>query len=319
MKALVLGGAGFIGAHLTRRLLDDGAEVTVVDDFSRGRNDPALEEIRNHPRATVRSGDLTVAETWEQLPHGWDQIYLLAAVVGVKNVERDPARVIRTNTLSVLHLLDWVQGRPTVFFSSTSEVYAGGVDAGVVGVPTAEDVPVMIADVTAPRFAYASSKLLGETAFVHAASRFPVVIGRFHNVYGPRMGVDHVIPEMATRAMRGEDPFRVPGADQHRAFCYVSDAVEAVVRLMETDAAHGRIVHIGDDTTETNILDLAKLVCRVTGADPRLVPTPAPPGSVHRRCPDLSQLRELTAWEPLVPLEEGVDRTIRWYRESIGS
>jgi UDP-glucuronate decarboxylase len=120
---------------------------------------------------------------------------------------------------------------------------------------------------------------------------------------------------MALRALRGEDPFRVPGAEQFRAFCYVDDAVEAMLRLMDQPAAVGQIVHIGDDSAETNIADLAKLVLRETGATATLAPSAAPPGSVRRRCPDLTRLRALTGYEPSVPLEEGVRRTIEWYRE----
>lgn len=319
MRALLLGGAGFIGLHLARRLVADGHEVTIVDDFSRGRDDADLAMLRADPAVRVVSGDLTDPATWAALPSGWDQIYLLAAVVGVRNVESDPARVVRVNTLAAMHLLDWVAPGERVFFASTSEVYAGGVDAGIVPVPTAEAVPVMIADVTAPRFAYAISKLLGEAAFVHGARAkgFSAVVGRFHNVYGARMGADHVIPEMSLRALRGEDPFRVWGAEQFRAFCHVDDAVEAMLRLMATPAATGRIVHIGNDSEEANIADLAKLVLRVAGAGPQLEPLPAPAGSVARRCPDLSLLRELTGYEPGVSLEDGVRRTFAWYREHV--
>jgi UDP-glucose 4-epimerase/UDP-glucuronate decarboxylase len=317
VNVLLLGGAGFIGLHLSRRLLAEGHAVTIVDDFSRGREDADLDAVRSHPAATVRSADLTDPAAWAALPHGWDQIYLLAAVVGVRNVEADPARTVRVNALTALHAIDWIEPGERIFFASTSEVYAGGVDAGIVPVPTGEDVPVMVRDVTAPRFAYAISKLLGEAGFLHAAKAkgFAAVVGRFHNVYGPRMGADHVIPEMAMRAMAGENPFRVWGADQYRAFCYVEDAVDAMLRLMATPEASGQIVHIGDDTQETNITDLAKLVLRLTGADAALEPGPAPPGSVARRCPDLGRLRALTGYEPAVGLEEGVRRTISWYRE----
>jgi UDP-glucose 4-epimerase/UDP-glucuronate decarboxylase len=317
MNVLLLGGAGFIGLHLARRLLADGHTVTIVDDFSRGRDDKDLDEIRSHPGAAVRSADLTDPAAWAALPHGWDQIYLLAAVVGVRNVENNPSRTIRVNALAALHAMDWLRPGDKVFFSSTSEVYAGGVDAGIASVPTAEDVPVMVHDVTAPRFAYAISKLLGEAGFLHAAKAngFEAVVGRFHNVYGSRMGADHVIPEMAMRAMAGEDPFRVWGADQYRAFCHVDDAVEAMLRLMATPEAAGQIVHIGDDTQETNIADLAKLVLRLTVADATLEPLPAPPGSVARRCPDLTRLRALTGFAPAVSLDEGVRQTIAWYRE----
>ncbi|WDZ83917.1 NAD-dependent epimerase/dehydratase family protein [Micromonospora cathayae] len=318
MKVLLLGGAGFIGLHLARRLVTDGHEVTIVDDFSRGRQDADLDRLRSCPTVRVVSGDLTAPATWAALPpSGWDQIYLLAAVVGVRNVEQDPARVVRINTLVALHLLDWVAPGERVFFASTSEVYAGGVEAGVVPVPTAETVPTMISDITAPRFAYAASKLLGEAAFLHTARArgFETVVGRFHNVYGPRMGADHVVPEMSLRAMRGADPFPVPGADQYRAFCHVDDAVEAMLRLMATPAAAGQIVHIGNDREETNIGDLAKLVLRVAGVSPAIAAQAAPPGSVSRRCPDLTRLRELTGYEPTVSLEEGVRTTFAWYRE----
>ncbi|SNT41523.1 UDP-glucose 4-epimerase/UDP-glucuronate decarboxylase [Asanoa hainanensis] len=317
MNVLLLGGAGFIGLHLARRLLADGHTVTIVDDFSRGRDDKDLDALRAHPGASIQSADLTSPATWAALPHGWDQIYVLAAVVGVRNVSNDPWRTVRVNTLVAMHALDWLAPGDKVFFSSTSEVYAGGVDAGIVAVPTAEDVPVMVRDVTEPRFAYAISKLLGEAGFLHAAGArgFSAVVGRFHNVYGPRMGADHVIPEMAMRAMAGEDPFKVWGADQYRAFCYVDDAVEAMLRLMASPAAVGQIVHIGDDSQETNIADLAKLVLRLTSHDGALSPEPAPAGSVARRCPDLSLLRSLTGYQPAVDLEDGVRRTIAWYRD----
>ena len=130
MNVLLLGGAGFIGVHLARRLITDGHKVTIVDDFSRGRRDREFTQLRRLPQVKVISGDLTDPATWAPLPHGWDQIYLLAAVVGVRNVEQDPARVIRVNALAALHLLDWVSPREKVFFASTSEVYAAGVEIG---------------------------------------------------------------------------------------------------------------------------------------------------------------------------------------------
>lgn len=313
VRSLVLGGAGFIGLHLTRRLLADGHAVTVVDDFSRGRDDPDLARVA--PYVDLRPADLTDPAAYRDLPPDVDQVHLLAAVVGVRNVARDPARVMRVNTLVTQHTLDWMPPGCRLFFASTSETYADAVSAGVARVPTFEDVPLLVRDVAAPRSAYAISKLWGEAAVIHAARArgFRYVIGRFHNVYGPRMGADHVVPELALRAMAGEDPFRVYGVDQFRAFCFVDDAVDAIVRLVAGDAAQGGIVHIGNDT-ETNIGDLAKLVLRTVGVDPVLRPEPAPAGSVARRCPDISRLRSLTGFEPTVPLEDGVRRTVEWYR-----
>lgn len=314
MRALILGGAGFIGLHLARGLVSRGHEVTIVDDFSRGRNDPELAELD----VPVVSADLTDPEAFTRIPHGWDHVYMLAAVVGVRNVERDPARVIRINTLALLNTLDWLRPDEKLFFASTSETYSGGVTMGVVPVPTPEQVPLLIEDITAPRFAYAVSKTLGEAAVVHTARAkgFPYVVGRFHNVYGPRMGADHVIPELSLRAIKKEDPFRVYGTDQYRAFCYVDDAVEAMTSLMACDQANGEIVHIGNDLAETNIGDLTGLVLDVAGHKPVLDEVPAPPGSVKRRCPDLTKLRELTGFEPAVSLEDGVRQTFAWYRDN---
>lgn len=313
MRSVVLGGAGFIGAHLARRLLAEGRQVTVVDDFSRGVRDGAVAMLES-AGARVISADLTRAEDWAGLGQDWDEVYHLAAVVGVRNVERDPLRCMRVNTLSTLHLVDWLPPRARVFYSSTSEVYADGVDLGLVSVPTDETALVAVGRPTAPRSAYAVSKLWGEALLAHAGSARGLawVTGRFHNVYGPRMGMDHVVPEMLARAAGGESPFRVWGTDQTRAFCFVDDAVEAVVRLMETPGAAGRTVHIGT-AVETPILDLAALVLDIVGVAQPIQPLPAPAGSVTRRCPDISLLRSLTGYEPAVDLAGGVRRTWCWY------
>jgi UDP-glucose 4-epimerase/UDP-glucuronate decarboxylase len=317
VKALLLGGGGFIGVHLARRLVADGYDVTIVDDFSRGKRDRDLAKLRRHPSVSVVSGDLTTTETWAGIAHDFDRVFLLAAVVGVRNVERDPMRTLRVNSLTALHLADWAVPGDRVFFASTSEVYAGSVEAGLAHVPTAEDAHLLVPDPAAPRSTYAVSKLFGEAALLQAArvKGFTVTVGRFHNVYGPRMGTDHVIPEMMLRAMRGEDPFRVPGAAHSRAFCYIDDAVEAIVRLVDTPAAAGRIVNIGDDTSEITIRDLADLVLSTCSRSPAISAEPPPAGSVSRRCPDIGLLRKLTDFEPAVALSDGVRRTYEWYRE----
>jgi UDP-glucose 4-epimerase/UDP-glucuronate decarboxylase len=317
-RALILGGAGFIGYHLAARLAGEGHALTLVDDLSRGRRDRELEALCSRANVTFVRADLTRPGALDGLPRDWDQVHMLAAVVGVRNVETDPARVIRVNTLALMHVLDWLPARGEVlFFASTSETYAAGVTAGTVPVPTPEEVPLSIPDVTAPRFAYAASKILGEAAVIHTARARGLrgVVGRFHNVYGPRMGADHVISELALRAIRREDPFRLYGAEQRRAFCHVADAVEAVTRLVATEAAWGQVVNIGNDTEETQIEDLLRLILKAAGFAPRVERVAAPAGSVARRCPDIGRLRALTGFAPKVGLEAGVRETFEWYRE----
>ena len=317
-RTLILGGTGFIGYHLALRLAGKGHELTLVDDLSRGRRDRELDSLCARPNVTLLQADLTRADALDGLTRRWDGVYMLAAVVGVRNVETDPARVVRTNALTLLHLLDWMALESGVlFFASTSETYAGGVTAGTLPVPTPEDVPLSVPDVRAPRFAYAASKILGEAAVIHTARArgLRAVIGRFHNVYGPRMGADHVIPELALRALSGENPFRLYGAEQRRAFCHISDALEAIVRLTASEPAWGQIVNIGNDSEETVIEDLARLVLREARFEPALDRVPAPPGSVARRCPDIGRLRALTGFVPKVSIEAGVRDTFAWYRD----
>ena len=317
-RTLILGGAGFIGYHLALRLAGEGHALTLVDDLSRGRLDRELEALCALRNVALVETDLTRADALAGLPRTWDAVYMLAAVVGVRNVEIDPARVVRTNTLALMHLLDWLAPESGVlFFASTSETYAGGVMAGTLPVPTPEEVPLSVPDVRTPRFAYAASKILGEAAVIHTARarRLRAVVGRFHNVYGPRMGADHVVPELSLRALGGENPFRLYGADQRRAFCYVSDAVSRKIASTATEAAWGQIVNIGNDSEETVIEDLARLVLREAGLAPALERVPAPPGSVARRCPDIGRLRALTGFVPKVSIETGVRDTFAWYRD----
>jgi UDP-glucuronate decarboxylase len=318
-KVLLLGGAGFVGYHLAQALSRAaGDEVTIVDDLSRGRHDPELAALTARPGIRLVQADLTDPAALAALPSAWSQVYMLAAVVGVRHAMTAPARVIEVNTRALLNVLDWVTPAAGVFFfASTSETYAGGVSAGHLPVPTPEDVPLVVEAVENPRFAYAASKILGEAATLHVlrARGVPFVIGRLHNVYGPRMGADHVVPELCLRALAREDPFRVYGAEQRRAFCHVGDAVEAIQRLLATEAAWGRIVNVGDDRQETRVGDLVDLVLAIAGVAPARALLPAPPGSVARRCPDLARLRALTGFEPKVALEDGVRETFAWYRD----
>jgi UDP-glucuronate decarboxylase len=321
-RVLVLGGAGFIGYHLARHLSDEGArEITLVDDLSRGRLDEELSALLERPGIELVQADLTDPGAWVRLAPAWDQVYMLVAVVGVRNVEADPARVIGVNTRAVLNLVEWLTpAAGTVFFSSTSEAYAGAV-SGTLPIPTPEDVPLSVSAIENPRFAYAASKILGEAAVIHGARArgVPYVIGRFHNVYGPRMGFDHVVPELSIRALSREDPFRVYGLDQRRAFCHVADAVEAMTRLMSSPAAEGRIVNIGNDAEETSIERLVGVVLDAAEYTPTLEGLPAPSGSPVRRCPDISRLRALTGFAPKIDLESGVRQTFAWYRDHSGA
>ncbi|MER7584611.1 NAD-dependent epimerase/dehydratase family protein [Kitasatospora sp. NPDC096140] len=312
-KILITGGAGFIGMHLARRLADEH-DVTVVDDFSRGRQDDELDELRS--KVTVFTHDLTLPLPAD-LPRDFDEVYHLAAVVGVVYSNQEPQRVLRTNLLSTIHVLDWFKelDGATLCFASSSEAYAGSVTAGVAPVPTPEDVQLVVSDPTVARSSYGFSKIAGELLCRNYAQAygFPLRMVRFHNVYGPRMGYEHVIPQFIERLLGGADPFEIYGADQFRAFCYVEDAVEAIAALTALPTGDTLLVNVGNDREEIRIDDLAKVVFDVVDRHPALDVHPAPPLSPERRVPDISLLRSLTGYEPKTDLREGVRRTYEWY------
>ena len=198
-------------------------------------------------------------------------------------------------------------------FTSTSETYAGTVEARHASIPTAENVPLMIQDISHPRFTYAITKMLGESGLIHYANAgyFEGVIVRYHNVYGPQMGFRHVIPHLVERFCRGEDPFKIYGHDQTRAFNFISDAVSGTILAAEVGAS-GEIFHIGD-VDEISIEELTKFIGDRLGFDGEYQYEETFPGSVSRRCPDISKARLALQYKPKVSWREGVAKTVDWY------
>jgi nucleoside-diphosphate-sugar epimerase len=312
-RVLITGGAGFVGSHLARRLLHEGAEVVVLDDFSRGRADAELDELRR--RADLVEHDLT-----RPIPHGllrgdFDVVYHLAAVVGVRRANDNPSRVLRTNVLATVNLLDWCRltSPATLFLSSTSEVADGAMRMGFSPFPSPENLPFVLAEPRAPRGSYALGKFVSETLFLQCDSRFRIRIGRYHNIYGPRMGYSHVIPEFIERALSGADPFAIYGDAQTRAFCFIDDAVEATVGLVRLDTDDPVVANIGNDREEIKIRELADRVLALADARPELAVYDPPAGSPDRRLPELSELRRRIGYEPRVDLETGLRATFDWY------
>ena len=321
-RILITGGAGFVGYHLVRRLAEDEEnEITLADDFSRGRLDDELNAVAAEERVRLVTADLTEPSSLEQLGGGYDEVYHLAAVIGVRNVLERPEDVVRVNALATVHLLDWfvAGGGEKLLFSSTSEAYAWTQKFHPLSVPTPEDVPLSLTDLSDPRSSYAGSKIFGELAVTQycRTSGKPFVIVRYHNVYGPRMGHEHVIPELFERALAGQDPLVVYSADHRRAFCYVSDAVEATSAAMRLPDANGHTINVGNDREEIEIGELARLVLERAGLEREIAPELAANDPVKRRCPDLARARDLLGYEPRVSLEEGLDLTLAWYAERL--
>ena len=327
MRTIITGGAGFIGLALAQRLaglagLSD--EILLVDNLARHGANDGLNRLVSNPCVRLIQADLSLAASLDQIPTPIDRVYHLAARVGVGLVTAAPADVLRTNTLSTLNVFQWFADHASpgarLLFASTSEVYSGALLAGFdLPVPTPEAVPAVIPDLDNPRFSYALSKMWGEAyaKYLSHTTDAHFVSVRYHNVYGPQMGNEHVIPQIVHRVRMREDPFQIIGADQTRSFCWVGDAVEATHRTMESSRlTPGVVVHIGNQQGEVEIGRLYDMIFELCGWVPqKRVALASPSGSVPRRCPDVTNLRSLTGYEPSTRLHEGLGKTVTWYLE----
>lgn len=319
-KVLVTGGAGFIGYHLANYLSGFPYEVTIIDNLSRGKMDDEFKALVSKDNVIYINGDLTDKDCYGLLPGRYDYIYHLAAINGTRYFYEKPQEVLRVNILALMNLLLWIDGTKCgkLVFTSSSEAYAGTIRSfsdcrGFI--PTKEDIPLAIDDVFNARYSYGGSKLIGELLTINfcRAKEVPFSIVRYHNIYGPRMGFEHVIPEFCGRIYKKESPFDIFGGDETRAFCYVSDGVRATKMVMETSECNGEIFHIGNSTEEIRIEDMAEKLFGIAGFESPIRKNLAPEGSVSRRCPDTSKLNRYIGYEPEVDLNKGLSLTYSWY------
>jgi nucleoside-diphosphate-sugar epimerase len=320
-KALVTGGLGFIGFHLSRRLIEEGFEVHAIDNGERGVLDADIDALsRDGSRYRFIRADLLQGKELDELSDDYELVFHLAAIVGVGNVARQPYRVLCDNIAILVRMLDWCQRQRKLerfVFPSTSEVYAGTLQMFGVQIPTPERTPLTVTALDRPRTSYLLSKIYGEALCHHA--RLPVTIVRPHNVYGPRMGMAHVIPELLERAHRAPDGGRltVYSPNHSRTFCYIDDAVELLLRLATASAAAGATFNLGSPDEETVIADLAALIIRTVRKRLDIVPGPDTEGSPARRRPDVSLAIATTSYVPHVRLSEGLQRCYAWYRANM--
>ena len=316
-KVLILGGAGFVGSNLGKFLIKNReTELTIADyRFTRDLSEYFTEqEIQS---INFVQDDFTSFTAFETLEKDFDFVYMLASVVGVNNTLDHPNEVIRVNTSLIFNCLEWLKTTSVkrVLFSSTSETYSGTTEAFDYPIPTDEQVPLCIQDVSDPRFTYAITKILGESAFLNYAKKFDfeATVVRYHNAFGPDMGFKHVIPHLVERFMNNETPFRMHGHDQTRAFSYIDDTIKGTVLAMESDMAAGEIFHIGS-SQEISIEELIKAVGEMMDYSGEYVEATTYPGSVSRRCPDISKAKRLLGYNPQIDWRVGLSSTVEWYK-----
>ena len=317
-KVLILGGAGFIGFELARFLSNRGdCDITIADNFSKKNRDEDFEQLVSRPAVKLVEADFSQADSYSLLDSQYDEVYMMAAMVGVDNANTQPHEVIRINTSLALFTLEWIRRSQIgkVLFASTSENYAGTIEAFGYQIPTPEEVPLTIQRIEHPRFTYAVTKILGESGFLNYARvlGFQTVIVRYHNVFGPRMGFNHVIPHLVIRYRNGENPYRIYGANQTRDFCYIEDAVRGTIMAMESNASNGQIYHLGTGI-EITIETLTRAVGEMMGFTGAYTYEPTYPGSVSRRSHDTTKSGRELGFQAQVSWREGLKKTVDWYK-----
>lgn len=310
---LVTGGAGFLGASLVRRLVREGHRVRVLDNLSRG-SVGRLIDVRGD--LEMVTADIRDAEAVRQAVKGVSRVCHLAAVNGTEFFYSKPHVVLDVAVRGMVHVVDACiqEGVGELFVASSSEVYQTPPV-----IPTPEEVPLVVPDVMNPRFSYGGGKIISELMAMNFGRKFfrRVVVFRPHNVYGPDMGWEHVLPQFVLRmrdlARSPDDPvlFPIQGTGREtRSFMYIDDFIEGLSLLLEA-GKHLGVYHVGT-MEEVTMESLAQMVGGYFGKRVRIVPSDLRKGSTVRRCPDNTRLVGL-GFRAGTSLTEGVSRLARWY------
>ncbi len=316
-KVLLLGGGGFIGFAIVRLLAARGNyDITIADNFIRNQDDEETMLFISGNQIRLVREDFTDSIQFEKLDEAYDDFYMLASMIGVNNTLEMPHEIIRVNTALIFNSLEWLKRAKVknVLFASTSECYAGTTDRFGYAIPTPEEVPLCIDPIGHPRFTYAVTKMLGESGFLTYGKvfGFNCKIIRYSNIFGPRMGFKHVIPHLVERFLANESPFQIYGGEQTRSFCYIDDGALGTILAMENENSPNDIFHLGAKE-EITIEELVRETGKYFSYQGEYVFAPTYPGSVARRCPDISKAERLLGFNPKVDWRIGLKRTIEWY------
>ncbi|HZX13095.1 MAG TPA: UDP-glucuronic acid decarboxylase family protein [Thermodesulfobacteriota bacterium] len=304
-RILVTGGAGFIGSHLSERLLNDGHEATCVDNFFTGTKDNIKHLLKNPDFEIVRH-DICFPLYVEV-----DEVYNLACPASPIHYQFDPVQTTKVNVLGSINMLGLAKRlKVRIFQASTSEVY---------GNPTVHPQPETYwghVNTIGPRACYDEGKRCAETLFFdyYRQHKMDIKVARIFNTYGPRMHPNdgRVVSNFIMQALHNKDITVYGDGSQTRSFCYVEDMVDGIIRMMNTPKGFTGPVNLGNPG-EVSILELAKLIIDLTGSSSRIVFKPLPQDDPERRRPDITLAQEKLGWKPTVSLEHGIRKTIEYF------
>ena len=304
-RILVTGGAGFLGSHLCEKLIYLGHEVICVDNFYTGSKS-SIKHLIDNKRFELLRHDVTFPLYVEV-----DEIYNLACPASPTHYQFDPIQTTKTSVLGAINMLGLAKRlKIKIFQASTSEVYGDPTIH-----PQTEEYwgnvnPIGI------RSCYDEGKRCAETLFFDYNRQIdlPIKVARIFNTYGPRMHPNdgRVVSNFIVQALKGEDISVYGDGSQTRSFCYATDLIDAIVRIMDTGREVTGPINIGNPN-EFTILELASLVLEMTGSKSKIIKLPLPSDDPKQRQPDISKARELLGWEPVTPLREGLVKTIAYF------
>lgn len=310
-RVLVTGGAGFLGSHLCERLLTNGAEVISADNYFTGAK-ANIAHLHGNPYFEMLRHDVTFPLYVEV-----DQIYNLACPASPIHYQFDPVQTTKTSVHGAINMLGLAKRvKARILQASTSEVYG---DPEIH--PQPEDYRGSV-NPLGPRACYDEGKRCAETLFFdyHRQHGLAIRIARIFNTYGPRMHLNdgRVVSNFIVQALKGE-PITIYGEGQQtRAFCYVTDLVDGLVRLMATPDSVTGPINLGNPV-EMTIRQLAEMIIRLAGSKSKLVFEKLPADDPHRRCPDITRAKETLGWAPRVSLEDGLKETIAYFRGALAA
>ena len=310
-RILVTGGAGFLGSHLCERLVAEGNDVLCVDNYFTGRR-ANVAHLMDAPNFELMRHDVTFPLYVEV-----DEIYNLACPASPVHYQFDPVQTTKTSVHGAINMLGVAKRtRAKIFQASTSEVYGDPSQH-----PQTEEYWGNVNPI-GPRSCYDEGKRCAETLCFdyHRQHKLRIKVVRIFNTYGPRMHPNdgRVVSNFIVQALTGEPITLYGDGSQTRSFCYVSDMVDGLIRLMESDVDPLQPVNLGNPV-ELTVRELADRVVAMTGTRNALVFQPLPQDDPRRRRPDITRAREQLGWSPRVPLEEGLAKTCAWFAEEIGA
>ncbi len=317
-KILVIGGAGFLGLHLSEHLIKLGYKVDIIDNFSRGKKDIFLNKLIKSKNINIINHDLS-RNLKKNISKDYSYIYQFAAILGVKKVIQGPSEVLVNNVKIQINSIQIAKEQKKLkkfIFSSTSEVHIGSQKNLKMKFPTSENFPILLDDLKHPRTSYSLSKIYCEVLCMFSGLDYIII--RPHNLYGERMGNEHVIPQLLKKInkKKNRDFIELKSATHKRCFCYIEDAIKQIYKLTISSKANNETFNIGNNSEEISINNLLNqmLVLFNKKSIKKIIITDND-GSPNRRVPDMSKTIKITKTTKYTKLKKGLLITKKWYEK----